>query len=261
VIDSHCHVDGEGFDADRAEVLARARAAGVTAMIVVGTGKDLAHIRRAPALAEREPDVFAAVGVHPHDAARFPEAEWAGLEALARQPRVRAVGEAGLDHHYDFSPREAQAASFRRQIRLAREVGKALVCHIRDAHPEALAILLEEGPPPAGVVIHCFTGGPADAAAYARHGFYVSFSGIATFKTAADIRAAVREVPLDRLLIETDSPYLAPVPLRGKRCEPAFVAHTAEHIAREAGVTTAELVARTAENARRVFGLPPAGGA
>jgi TatD DNase family protein len=258
MIDAHCHIDGADFDADRAEVLARARAAGVSPIVVVGTGPDLAHIRRAPALATREADVFATVGVHPHDAARFPANEWPELEALAADPKVRAVGEAGLDFHYDFSPREAQAESFRRQIRLATRLGKALVCHIRNAHAEALEILVAEGPPPAGVVIHCFTGEPADARAYARHSFYVSFSGITTFKSAAGIRAALAEVPKDRLLVETDSPYLAPVPLRGKRCEPAFVVHTARAVATELGLSETELARLTDENARRVFGLPGA---
>jgi TatD DNase family protein len=256
MIDSHCHIDGADFDADRADVLARARAAGVSPLVVIGTGADLASLARAPALADAEPDVYAAAGVHPHDAARFPAADWPGLEALVRRPRVVAVGETGLDYHYDFSPRDAQATAFRRQIRLAQAVDKPVVCHVRDAHADALALLLEEGVPARGVVIHCFTGGPADAAAYARHGFYVSFSGISTFKTAQAIRDAVREVPLDRVLVETDSPFLAPVPLRGKRCEPAFVVHTAAVVAQAAGVTPDALARATDENARRVFRLP-----
>jgi TatD DNase family protein len=257
LIDSHCHIDGDRFDADRAEVLARARAAGVSPMIVVGTGASLAEIRRAAELAEAEPDVYAAVGVHPHDAVHLDDAMLAGLEELARRPRVVAVGETGLDYHYDHSPRDAQAESFRRQIRLARALGKPVVCHIRDAHADALTVLREERAAEVGGVIHCFTGTPDEARAHVELGFHVSFSGIVTFpgKSADPIRAAVRVVPKDRLLVETDAPYLAPVPLRGKRCEPAMVVHTAEVVAREAGLPLPELCAVTVANASRVFGL------
>jgi TatD DNase family protein len=258
-IDSHCHVDGSRFDADRAEVLARAREAGVTPMVVVGTGARLDEIRRAVDLAEREPDVFATVGVHPHDAAQIDAAGWQTLADYARHPRVVAVGETGLDYYYDHSPREAQADGFRRQIRLARELGKPIVCHIRDAHAESAALLKEEGAPEVGGVIHCFTGGPEEAKAYVALGFHVSFSGIVTFggKSADPIRAALREVPLDRLLVETDAPFLAPVPKRGQRNEPAFVVHTAELVARELGVPLPEIASQTFANAARLFGLTP----
>lgn len=255
LVDSHCHIDGKEFDADRAEVLARARAAGVSPLVVIGTGQDLAQIRRAVILAEAEPDVFAAVGVHPHDAARISEPAWAELEEMARHPRVRAVGETGLDHHYDHSPRPVQVEAFRRQIRMARRLGKPVVCHVRDAHREALAVLEEEGAAEVGGVIHCFTGGPEDAAAYVKYGLYISFSGIVTFPSAAHIRAAVKQVPLDRILVETDAPYLAPVPLRGKRNEPAHVVHTAACVAREAGVPLEALAAAAVANASALFGL------
>ena len=259
LIDSHCHVDGKEFDEDRAGVLDRARAAGVSPFVVVGTGPTLEDIARAPDLAAREPDVFATVGLHPHDAKAGSDAFFEGLEALARRPRVVAVGESGFDFHYDHSPREVQAEAFRRQVRLARSLGKPIVCHVRDAHAEAVALLEEEGARQVGGVIHCFTGTPADARAYVDAGFYISFSGIVTFpaRSAGPIREAVRVVPLDRLLVETDAPYLAPVPLRGKRNEPAFVVHTAEVVAKQAGIAFAELCERVVANASAVFGLTP----
>jgi TatD DNase family protein len=255
LIDSHAHVDGDEFAADRDAVLARARAAGVTPIVTVGTGPSLEHIARAAALAEREPDVYATAGVHPHDAGRIADDWWPALEALARRPRVVAVGETGLDYHYDHSPRGAQLAAFRRHVRLARAVGKPVVCHVRDAHADTLEILSSEGAAEVGGVIHCFTGGPDDARAYVAAGMHISFSGILTFKTAAAIRAAVREVPLDRILVETDCPYLAPVPLRGRRNEPAYIVHTAEAVAREAGVPVEALAAATTANTSRLFRL------
>ena len=257
MIDSHCHIDGDEFDGDRAEVLARARAAGVSPLVVVGTGATLAAIRRAPQLAEREPDVFAAVGVHPHDAARFPDGEWDELEALARSPRVVAIGETGLDYYYDTAPRPAQDAAFRRQVRLARALGKPVVCHVRDAHAEALALLNEEGAAEVGAVIHCFTGNAEDATAYVSAGFHISFSGIVTFKgaSAEPIREAARVVPHDRILLETDAPYLAPVPRRGKRNEPSYLPHTAEVVAACVGLSAAELGERAAHNTREFFRL------
>ncbi len=272
LVDSHAHVDGAEFDSDRDAVLALARTAGVAAIVVVGTGPSLERIARAPALAEREPDIWAAVGVHPHDAAHIQPDWWPRLEERARHPRVVAVGETGLDYHYDHSPRDVQGTAFREHVRLARRVGKPVVCHVRsqaqdasrpaadpspppftDAHADTVTILREEGPTEG--VIHCFTGGPADAAAYVAIGMHVSFSGIATFRTAGDIRAAMAVVPLDRLLIETDCPFLAPIPMRGKRNEPAYLLYTAELVAREKGIPLADLAKATADNAVRLFGL------
>lgn len=263
MIDSHCHIDGDEFAADRDDVLARAHAAGVTELIVIGTGPDLAAVARAPAFAKGRDGVFATVGVHPHDAARFPEEDWDGLEALARDPGVCAVGEMGLDFYYDTSPRQAQAEVFRRQVKLARAVGKPIVCHVRDAHAESLAILREEGAAEVGAVIHCFTGNAADAQAYVSAGFHISFSGIVTFKgaSAEPIREAARVVPLDRILLETDAPYLAPVPRRGKRNEPAFLPHTAEVVAACQGITREALIAATDANTRKFFGLSRGNGA
>jgi TatD DNase family protein len=181
---------------------------------------------------------------------------WAVHERLARHPRVVAIGETGLDYYYDHSPRDVQKDAFARFVELARAVGKPVVCHIRDAHDDARHILRQTRASELGVVIHCFTGTPDDARAYAELGCYVSFSGIVTYKTAQPIRDAVPLVPRDRVLIETDCPYLAPVPMRGKRNEPAFVVHTAEVVARCAGVALDELAALTTENACRVYRLP-----
>jgi TatD DNase family protein len=254
--DSHAHVDGPEFDADRPAVLARARAAGVKRIIVIGAVGDPTSAERAVALAEADPDVWATVATHPHDADKMTDAWWAVHDRLARHPRVVAIGETGLDFYYQHSARDAQAQAFRRFIALARDVGKPVVCHIRDAHAEARAILAEEDATPLGVVIHCFTGTPDDAEAYVAMGCHVSFSGIVTYKNAQPIRDAVRRVPIDRILIETDCPYLAPVPMRGKRNEPAFVVHTAAVVAAEAGVSVEDLARATVANAARVLRLP-----
>ncbi|MBK9031744.1 MAG: TatD family hydrolase [Myxococcales bacterium] len=256
--DSHAHVDGPEFDGDRAEVLARARAAGVRRIIVIGAVGEPISAERAVALAEADPDIFATVATHPHDADKMTDAWWAVHERLAPHPKVVAIGETGLDFYYDHSDRAAQAAAFRRFIELAGRVGKPVVCHVRDAHAEARAILAETGAAGLGVVIHCFTGTPEDAAAYVAMGCHVSFSGIVTYKNAGPIRAAVAQVPLDRLLIETDCPYLAPVPVRGRRNEPAYVTHTAATVAEAAGVTVAELAAATVANTAKIFRLPAA---
>jgi TatD DNase family protein len=255
LFDSHAHVDGPEFDADRDEVLARARAAGVQRIVVIGAVGDPSSAERSVALAERDPDVWATVATHPHDVAQMTPAWWAVHERLARHPRVVAIGETGLDYYYDHSPREAQQEAFARFIELARAVDKPVVCHIRDAHEDARAILVAGRAMELGCVIHCFTGTPDDARAYAELGCYVSFSGIVTYKTAQPLRDSVPLVPRDRLLIETDCPYLAPIPRRGKRNEPAFVVHTAEVVAQCAGMSFEELADQTAQNACRVFRL------
>lgn len=257
-IDSHAHIDGPEFDSDREAVLERARAAGLCDIIVIGSAGDLATCRRAIALAESDPHLYAAVAIHPHDAAAIEPDFWPELATLAAHPSVVAVGETGLDYHYDHSPRDVQQDAFRRFIALAHEVKKPVVCHIRDAHADAQQILADTGAATLGVIIHCFTGTPADAEIYADMGCYVSFSGIATFKSAGDIRAAVKKVPHHRLLLETDCPYLAPIPMRGKRNEPAFLVHTAEVIAAEAGLSVTALGEATTANTRRVFRLPGA---
>jgi TatD DNase family protein len=260
LFDSHAHVDGPEFDVDRDEVLARARAAGVERIVVIGAVGDPSSAERSVALAERDPAIWATVATHPHDVAKLTPDWWATHERLARHPRVVAIGETGLDYYYDHSPRQAQQEAFARFIALAREVGKPIVCHIRgvagqDAHDDARAILKRTGALDRAVVIHCFTGTPDDARAYAELGCYVSFSGIITYKTAQPIRDSVPLVPRDRILIETDCPYLAPIPKRGKRNEPGFVVHTAEVVARAAGLPVDELAQLTYANACTAFGL------
>jgi len=257
LFDSHAHVDGPEFDADRDAVLARARAAGVRRMVVIGAVDTPASAERAVALAERDPEIWATVATHPHDVAKMTPDWWATHERLARHPRVVAIGETGLDYYYDHSPRDVQQQAFARFIELAHAVKKPVVCHIRDAHGDALAILREQLGD-LGCIIHCFTGTPDDAKAYGELGCYVSFSGIVTYKTAQPLRDAVALVPRDRLLVETDCPYLAPVPVRGRRNEPAYVVHTAEVVARCAGIPFEELAAITTENAHRIYRLPAA---
>ena len=255
MIDSHCHLDEERFGADLPAVLERARQAGVHAMICIGSGADLASARASVALAARETDVYATVGVHPHDVVGMSEADWTELHDLVRRPRVVGIGETGLDYYYDRSPREVQQRAYRRFVALAREAHKPVSSHIRDAHADAAAILREERAADVGGVIHCFTGDVDDARRYLELGHHLSFSGILTFKNADPIRAAAAFAPLDRILVETDAPFLAPVPHRGKRNEPAFVASTVAALATLRGLPVEEVAAATAANARRLFSL------
>lgn len=256
MIDSHCHLDFDEYGTDRAEVLARARQAGITAMVTIGSGRDLTPARAAVALAADEPDIFATVGIHPHDVVRMTEEDWNALAELVRAPRVVGVGETGLDYHYNHSPHEVQQTAYRRFVALARAAGLPVVSHVRDAHAEAVEILTDERAADVGGVIHCFSGDVADARRYLDLGHYLSFSGILTFKTATPIREAAAFAPLDRVLIETDAPYLAPIPHRGKRNEPSFIVKTLEVLAAVRGSSVAELDAATAENTRRLFKLP-----
>jgi len=257
LIDSHAHLDGPDFDDDRQQVLARARDAGVAEIILIGAGGDLDTARRTVELAEREDKLYATVGVHPHDAAKMEDSWWPELEALARRRCVVGIGETGLDYYYDHSPRDVQQQRFGEFIELARKLQKPVICHIRDAHHDAKAIIEKHAAANLGCVIHCFTGTPADAADYVDLGCYISFSGIVTFKgkKSDPLRDAVRRVPLDRILVETDCPYLAPQPWRGKRNEPAYVVHTAEVVAKQAGVPVTELAAATVATTRTLFAL------
>lgn len=252
LIDSHAHLDDPRFDPDRDDVLDRARAAGVIAILTIGT--DLPSSERAAALAGARDDLWATAGVHPHEAAKFDDADWPRLQALWAQPRVRGVGEAGLDYFYDFSPRDRQQAVFRRQLEACGEVGLPIVIHVRDAYEDAFRLMAEVGLP-AGGVLHCFTGGPAECERALELGLYVSIPGIVTFKNGENIRASVPLIPDDRLLVETDSPYLAPIPHRGRRNEPAFVVETARRVAELRGRTLGELADLTRENTCRLFGL------
>ncbi len=255
LIDSHCHLDFADFGAERAAVLERGRAEGIAWFVTIGSGRGAESAPDAVALAHEHADVVATVGIHPHDAKLVTDAAFAAVEALADDARVVAVGEVGLDFHYDLSPRDAQRAALRRFVALARRVKKPLVIHTRAAPDETLAVLREEGARDVGGVIHCFTEDAAFARAAMDLGFDISFSGIVTFKKSEDLRAAARTVPLDRMLIETDSPYLAPIPLRGKTNEPSYVVHTAKRVAELRGVSVDELCRLTTENARRRLGL------
>ena len=247
-VDSHFHIPPDPVAAD--EILDRARTAGVEWLVCVGT--DLATSRAAVALAHRREDVVATVGLHPHDARRLTE-EWDELVNLSGDDRVVAIGETGLDHHYEHSPGPDQAEAFRAQIRLAHERDRALVIHTREAWDETFAILDDEGLP-ARTVFHCFTGGPDEAAACVARGASLSFSGIITFKNAGPVRAAAAMVPADRLLVETDSPYLAPVPFRGQPNEPAWVAEVGAALAVTRGAGVTEIAELTRANAIRLFG-------
>ncbi len=218
---------------------------------VVNVGTDLATSRACVETARRHPDARATVGLHPHDASRRSE-EWSELAELALAPEVVAIGEAGLDHHYEHSPAADQASAFRAQIRLTHELDLPLVIHTREAWDETFAILDDESLP-RRTVFHCFTGGPDEAAACVERGALVSFSGIVTFKNADDVRAAAAAVPADRLLVETDSPYLAPVPHRGRTNEPAFVTDVGAGLAAVRGVPVAEIAQVTSANAQRIF--------
>ena len=258
LVDSHCHIDGEQFDIDRDDVIQRASAAGVQAMLNVGTGDPHSgEIRRAVEVAEKYPNIFASVGVHPHDAKLYNDEAERSLVKLTSSPKVVAWGEIGLDFYYDHSPREIQVDVFRRQVRKAADLGLPIIVHSRDANNETVEILSDECSSPgfAGGVMHCFGGTPEMAEALLAVGFFVSFAGNVTFKKADNLREAARVVPLDRMLIETDCPFLTPVPLRGKRNEPGFVAHTAAFLADLLGVDKDALAAATTANFIRLFRL------
>jgi len=259
LVDSHCHVAEPQFDPDRDAVLARAAAAGVTTLVCVGATGSVERNAPAVALAGRHDgvDVFTTVGVHPHDASTLDTAALDALAALAMRPGVVGVGETGLDYHYDHSPRAVQREAFVATAALARRLGLPLVVHVRDAHADAADVLRQSGVE-AGV-IHCFTGDRDDARRYLDLGLCISVAGIVTFKNADALREAVRMVPLDRLMVETDAPYLAPVPHRGKRNEPAHVRVVAEAVATIRGEPADRVATATAANARRLFRLPERG--
>jgi len=257
MIDSHCHLADETFANDLDEVVERAKAAGLQRVMVILEGGNAAEAEQAARLEALWPGTRFAVGVHPHQAHEFsddpPRAAAIVREQLRSTPSARAVGEIGLDYHYDFSPRDVQQHVFRDQVRLARELDRAVVIHTREADEDTLAILREEGCGEVRGVLHCFTGNDALAAAGLDLGFYISLAGIITFPRAADLRDTVRRVPVDRLLTETDSPFLAPVPYRGRRNEPAFVARIVDTLAELHGVTPADMAARTSANFHTLF--------
>lgn len=261
LIDSHCHLDFPDFQSEIDQVVARAAAAGVSRMVTISTRVD--RFSGYAALAERYDNVFCTVGTHPHNAADEPDVTEAQLVALSAHPRCVAIGEAGLDFHYDKSPRDQQERSFRIHIAAARTTGLPIVIHARAADERMIAVLEDEmGKGAFAGVLHCFSSGAELARRGVELGLHVSFSGILTFRNSGDLRAIAAQVPADRLLVETDAPYLAPVPHRGKRNEPAFTVETARVLAEVRGMGLTELAALTTRNAERLFSLPErAGGA
>jgi TatD DNase family protein len=251
IVDSHCHLD-HFTDAEIEEVLARAESAGVTRMVTIGTSVPQAAAVKA--LAERFPQVWATVGVHPHRAAEGAMPTVEELVALADHPRVIGIGESGLDYFYDKAPREVQQEGFRRHLRAARATGLPMCIHARDADEDVARILEEERAGGAfPFLLHCFSSTPQLAEKAVEMGGYISFSGILTFPKSTELRALAARLPEDRLLVETDAPYLAPVPLRGKRCEPAYTAHTAKVLAEARGVSLEHIAAATTANFHRLF--------
>jgi TatD DNase family protein len=253
LVDSHCHLDFDVFGGRLADVLAGARAAGIGTMLTIGTKlKEFPGVR---AIAEGHPDIFCSVGVHPHEAGAHDGLSAADLVALATHPRVVGLGETGLDYHYQHSSPDAQRACFGEHLEAAQATGLPVIVHSRNADTDTAEMLeAAAAREPLTGVIHCFTGGAELARRCIDIGFHISFSGIVTFKNADDLRETARQVPLDRLLVETDAPYLAPVPNRGKPNEPAFVVHTAARLAEIRGITLPELADATTSNFFALFG-------
>lgn len=256
--DAHCHLDPNSFDGDDGvdAAIARARDAGVTRMVTIGAGYGLDCAPRAREVAARHPDVWFTAGVHPHDAKHWSDAAAALVRSLAADPRCVGVGEMGLDFHYDLSDRDAQRACLREQVALARALGKPIVIHDRDTDGETLRILDDTGAFDVGVLFHCFAGDVDDMRAVVDRGGMVSIPGIVTFRKPGALAEVAAQVPADRYLVETDAPFLAPIPKRGKRNEPAYVAYTGEKVAALRGVSVAQVARETWDNAARFFGLP-----
>jgi TatD DNase family protein len=262
LVDSHAHLEGPRFDSDRAEMLERARAAGVVNILAIGSGTGPGTLDCAIRIAEQNDWIYASIGIHPHEAKLATESDYVELDSLAKHPRVIGFGEIGLDYYYDHSPREVQKQVFIRQMEIAGAGKLPIIIHCRpsenseNAWDDTLSLIREQWAPSGlGGVLHCFTGEQKHADAALDMGFMISFSGNVTFPKTENIRDAARSVPDDRILIETDSPFLAPVPYRGKRNEPAFVAKTAEKIAELRGKTVEEIGSITANNFFRFFGI------
>jgi TatD DNase family protein len=260
LIDSHAHIDFPQFDSDRAEMLERARAAGVTTLLAIGTGPGPQKLDAALPFAEAHDWIYTTVGIHPHEAKEATQTHYEELARLAQHPRVIAWGEIGLDYHYDFSPRDIQQSVFQKQLALAAQAKLPVIIHCREAWSDCLAILEQEWRATGlGGILHCFSGTLEEARKGMAMGFLVSFAGNSTYPKAQNLREVAREIPLDRLLIETDAPYLAPQAYRGKRNEPAYVAEVARTLAGVRDLAADELAAATAENFRRFFRLSRAG--
>ncbi|MGC8795310.1 MAG: TatD family hydrolase [Bryobacteraceae bacterium] len=256
LVDSHCHLDDRQFDDDREQVIQRALEAGVECMLAIGSGDGPPDLECALRLAEAYPTIWATAGVHPHDAGKARAATWDALRALLAHPRVLAAGEIGLDYHYNFSPPAAQREVFKCQLELAREARKPVVIHTREAWEDTLSILRQRwagsGLP---CVMHCFSGGPEEARECLDLGFYLSFAGVVTFPKATRVQEAARVTPLDRLLIETDAPYLAPAPMRGRRNEPCYLVYTLRRLAELRNQPPEAIAQASTANFYRVFAL------
>jgi TatD DNase family protein len=250
IVDTHCHLDDNRFDEDREAVLARARDAGVRAMMTIGTGGGPPDLEAAVRLAEKHDTVYATVGVHPHDASKADAATPDRLAALLSHPKVLALGEIGLDYHYNNSPQEIQREVFMNQLKLASRAGVPIVIHTREAWADTFSLLEQHWNPKAGGIMHCFSGGPNEANRCLAMGFHLSFAGVVTYPKAVELREAACLTPVDRLLVETDAPYLAPVPHRGKRNEPAYVVETARRLAEVRGEPVETLAAAVSDNWR-----------
>jgi TatD DNase family protein len=254
MIDSHCHLDSAEFNEDRDAVIERAIAAGVTHMLAIGTGDGPPDLEAGLRLADKYSAFYATVGIHPHDAAKAGPDDFKRLADLLAHPKVLAVGEIGLDYHYDFSPREIQKSAFIQQMEIAAAAGKPIVIHTREAWDDTLALIEQHWASHGiGGIMHCFSGGPAEASRAVDLGFYLSFGGIVTFPKALVVQEAAKSAPRDRILVETDAPYLAPVPKRGKRNEPALIVHTARKLAELRGESYEELCDVTSENFHRLL--------
>jgi TatD DNase family protein len=259
LIDSHCHLDSAEFNDDRNAVIERALGAGVEHMMAIGTGNGPPDLEAGLRLTDKHSAFFATVGIHPHDAAKAGPDDFKRLVDLLSHPKVLAVGEIGLDYHYDFSPREVQKAAFIEQMGIAAQANKPIVIHTREAWDDTLALIERHWTPHSiGGIMHCFSGGSEDARRALDLGFYLSFGGIVTFPKALAVQEAAKSAPRDRILIETDAPYLAPVPKRGKRNEPALMVHTARKLAELRNESYEELCSSTTENFRRLLLTKPA---
>jgi TatD DNase family protein len=250
LVDSHCHLDDRQFDTDREEVIARAREAGVDLMLAIGTGSGPPDLEAGIRLAGRYEFIYASIGVHPHDASKATLETFGRLRELARHTKVLLIGEIGLDYHYDFSPREVQREVFATQLQLAAECGKPVAIHTREAWEDTMSLLREHKQ--CSGIMHCFTGDERQGREALDLGFHLSFGGVVTFPKAEANREAARIAPLDRLLVETDCPYLAPVPKRGKRNEPGFLVETVRKLAEVRGVSAEEIAAATTRNFQRL---------
>lgn len=253
LIDSHCHLDMDAYSADLAEIIARASLAGVKKIITVGI--DLQSSREAVAIANNHPDIFATVGIHPHHADECTDKVLAEISRLAADTKVVAYGEIGIDTVKNYAPLPDQLHAFESQVRLASSLGLPVIIHNREAHEDIYRILSENGPLPAGGVIHCFTGDARAAEQFLELGYYISIPGVVTFNRTDELQEAVRRIPLHAMLVETDGPFLAPVPKRGKRNEPAYMLYTAQKIAELKGVSLAEVARITTENTVRLFNI------